>query len=230
MARVARIVVPDVPFHLTQRGNFGSAVFRTDSDRKSYLRIFRYYSRKHRLDIWAYCLMENHVHFVAVPRQKESMARTIHGTHTKYSRHFLEGLGLQGHLWQGRYFSCPLGDAHLWNAVRYVEQNPVRAGLVSVAEEYPWSSARAHCGLKKDDLLSEGLPLVDIIEDWRQWLSTGLESDQLDDLRSHTRTGRPLGNDEFVGEIEGAVGRMVRPRKRGPAPRVKVNQRSSGVS
>ena len=121
---------------------------------------------------------------------------------------------LSGHLWQGRFFSCVLDDEHLWAAVRYVEQNPVRAGLVEKAEDYEGSSAAARCGLKTDGLLSSSFSPEGRIVNWREWL-TGEEALQSQTIRRHTHTGRPCGSTSFVEDLEREFHRSLRPGKRG---------------
>ena len=132
-----------------ERGNRREDVFFGDADRRRYLLLMLEYARAHALEIWAYCLMTNHVHFVAVPREPEALAATFKPVHMRYAQHVNRRLRTTGHLWQGRYHSCPLDEEHLWQAVRYVERNPVRAGLVRRAERYPWSSAAAHVGRRR---------------------------------------------------------------------------------
>ena len=123
-------------------------MFRSDADRRAYLALLQRYQRWHGLELWAYCLMSNHVHFVAVPSKAEALGKAFRDLHTAYAGAWNAAQGLSGHLWQARFFSCPLDDSHLWAAVRYVERNPARAGLVVQAEDYTWSSAAAHCGLR----------------------------------------------------------------------------------
>ena len=141
MPRTARIVIPDVPYHVTQRGNRRQDVFFSIVDRKRYLEWLVKYSRHHRFDILAYCLMTNHVHIVGIPRYATSMARLLHIVNLRHTQSVNQEQGWNGVLWQGRYFSSPLDDVHLWACIRYVEQNPVRMGIVSKAEDYIWSSA-----------------------------------------------------------------------------------------
>ena len=137
MSRVARIVVPGFAHHVTQRGNRRDDVFYTDDDRRAYLRFLRQYAERHGLSIWAYCLMTNHIHLVAVPQREDSLAKALHDAHTVYAMRFNTTTKQSGHVWQGRFYSCPLDESHLWAAVRYVERNPVRAGLVAHAADYP---------------------------------------------------------------------------------------------
>lgn len=189
MSRVARIVVPGFAHHVTQRGNRRADVFETDEDRHAYLRFLTQYADKHGLSVWAYCLMTNHVHLVVVPEREDSLAKALRDAHTVYAMRFNTRTRLSGHVWQGRFYSCPMDETHLWTAVRYVERNPVRAGLVSRAEDYPWSSAPAHCGdcpppcdegaspgLSQpascrsggDPLLSKEFPPPGVVPDWAE--------------------------------------------------------------
>jgi len=172
MPRNARIVAPGFPHHITQRGNYRQKVFENDADRKKYLALIKEYSGKYGLKIWAYCLMVNHVHFIAVPSSADSLSKTLRQANTFYSAYFNRKMEQTGHLWQGRYYSCVLDEPHLVTAVRYVENNPVRAGLVSKAEDYLWSSAAGHVYGVNDPLLSEDLPLLNMITDWREYPTT----------------------------------------------------------
>ena len=124
-----------MPHHVTQRGNRRANVFFEESDPRRYLLLLEDYARKYALEIWAYCLMTNHVHFVAVPTSAESLARSFRDSHQAYASWLNRRLGESGHLWQGRFYSTVLDDAHLWAAVRYVERNPVRAALVAHAAD-----------------------------------------------------------------------------------------------
>ena len=143
MSRIARVVVTGEPHHLIQRGNRRAAVFHSDNERHTYLRLIQEYAALHRLTLWAYCLMTNHIHLIAVPHSEQSIARTLRGLHTVYAMQYNTRYHSTGHLWQGRYKSCPLDEQHTWAAVRFVERNPVRADIVARAEDYPWSSAPA---------------------------------------------------------------------------------------
>ena len=216
MARFPRVVVPGCPHHVLQRGNRKANVFFDDSDRLVYLRLLRNASKSHQVFVWSYTLMDNHVHLIAVPEREVSLARTIKEAHGEYSRYLNTKYGLVGHAWQGRFKSVPMDLHHCWNAIRYVERNPVRAGMVKRAEDYAWSSAAYHCGLRDDLLLSGDCPVVTEIENWPEWLliqdSNGIE----DMIRLHTRTGRPLGSTEFLVGIEARTGRKLLPQKRGP--------------
>ncbi|MCK4623817.1 MAG: transposase, partial [Phycisphaerae bacterium] len=192
MARLARIVVPDIPHHLTQRGNRREDIFFNEADRQKYLLLLKDQCELYRLEVWAYCLMTNHVHLVVVPKTADALGQAMRRMNSQYAAYVNQRQGLCGHLWQGRFFSCPLDERHFWSAVRYVERNPVRAGLVERAEEYPWSSAAAHCGMRKDSLVSGDLEKSDHVGDWQGWLLDEEEAD-VERLRRHTKTGRPCG-------------------------------------
>ena len=221
MSRVARIVVPGFPHHVTQRGNRRTDVFEEDGDREAYLRFIKQYADRHGLAIWAYCLMPNHIHLVAVPEREESLGLALRDAHGVYAMYFNSRTRLSGHVWQGRFHSCPLDESHLWAAVRYIERNPVRAGFVERAEVYPWSSAAAHCGLREDALLAKDFPPQGVIEDWPDWLGQEDDIEAEDRIRRQTHTGRPCGSTAFMDQLESLLHRTVRPQRRGPKPKTK---------
>ena len=137
----------------------------------------------------------------------------------EYSRQRNQAGGVTGHMWANRFFSTALDEPHLWAAIRYVELNPVRAGMVSDATGYEWSSARPHADLTQRELLDPDRPFPGPIGGWRQWLAGGLEDETLDRLRRNTAGGVPTGSEEFVNEIERRLGRSVRLRGRGSRAR-----------
>ena len=214
MARVARIVLPGLPHHVTQRGNRSADVFSCDVDRQVYVSILRECSARRGLEIWAYSLLSNHVHIVAVPLHEKSLSLALRDAHTAYAAYFNRRQGTGGHVWQGRFFSCVMDEAHLWAAVRYVERNAVRAGLVKRAEEYAWSSAPAHCALREDALLSGSFPPEGVVADWSAWLADEdvVSSDR---IRKQTHVGRPCGSADFLDRLESVLGLKVRPGRRG---------------
>lgn len=169
----------------------------------------------HHVYVWAYSLMDNHVHLVQVPEEKNSLSLTIQEAHGEYARYLNSKYNLAGHAWHGRFKSVPMEEWHCWNTIRYVERIPVRAGMVEDAEDYLWSSAATHCGLRDDTLLSGNCPLVGEIKNWSEWLR--VEDDRMYNfIRSQTRLGQPLGSDEFIRSLELKTGRQFFPRKRGP--------------
>ena len=218
MPRLSRTVFAGVPHHITQRGNRREQVFFTDEDRLAYLSLLKDYSEKHQVEILAYCLMTNHIHLVAVPASNDGLQGMLKPLHMRYAQRINHARGWKGHLWQGRYFSSPLDEAYLWAAVRYVERNPVRAGMVSTAEAYPWSSAAAHCGRAQDNLINLdtvwGKQFFEI-ENWSAWLAEGDEAEELQVLRRNADKGLPCGSEGFVEELGWQVGRLLTHRPQG---------------
>ena len=156
MARIARVVAPNMPHHIVQRGNRQMPVFFCDGDYERYRALMSEWCARWAIEVWAYCLMPNHVHLVVVPPSEEALARAIGEAHRRYTCHVNEREGWQGHLWQGRFASYVMDEDYLLTAVRYVELNPVRAGLVESPGDYPWSSAAAHLAGHDDVLVKAG--------------------------------------------------------------------------
>lgn len=215
MPRVARAVAVGLPHHITQRGNYEQPVFDDDGDRRRYLAWAREDCQRYGLEIWAYCLMTNHVHFIGVPEREDTLARALNLLHMRYAQYLNKKRKRSGHLWQCRFFSCALDEAHLFAAVRYVERNPVRAGLAKRPEDYAWSSARAHVMGFKDPLLSRNCPLAQQLTDWSAYLSDGEDAHAIEVVCESTRTGRPAGDAEFIQRIEQQLGRRLAARPRG---------------
>jgi putative transposase len=213
MPRIARVVVPDCAHHVTQRGNRRQRVFFGDRDKALYLQLLTALAKNERLSVLAYCLMDNHVHLVAVPHEARGLVRAIAEAHRKYTTVINAREGWRGYLWQGRFSSFPMDEPHLYRAVRYVERNPVRAGMVISAEEYPWSSARCHVEGTQDPLLSDIEEHLKI-DDWRAFLRESDDEEFLEKIRKHTETGRPFGDDRFLEKLEIMTGRMFLPKKR----------------
>ena len=220
MPRLARIVIPNIPHHVVQRGNRRQTTFFSEHDKAAYLDILKKHLVLNDVQLWAYCLMTNHVHLIVMPAAQESLARGVGGTHQEYTHRINEREGWTGCLWQGRFYSCPLDDPYLFRAIRYVERNPVRAGIVRQAEDYVWSSARAHVFRKRDPILTD-IKLKLRVPDWRTYIQVEI-SDETDELRKHFRTGRPLGETGFTERLEALTGRSIARKKPGPrGPRSK---------
>jgi REP-associated tyrosine transposase len=222
MARFARLVVPGCAHHVTQRGNHRQEVFFCDNDRRTYLAILRDHCQRFGLRVAAWCLMTNHVHLVVIPAQEDSLARALGQTHNEYARWLHVRQRQVGHLWQNRFHSCPLAEDHLWEAIRYIELNPVRAGLVRDAAEWCWSSARAHLEGQEEWCLTDLLWWRErwTAGSWQETLASGLAGAAfIERLREATRTGRPFGSAEFTDELERETGRRLRQQKRGPKPK-----------
>ena len=220
MARMARVVADGVPHHITQRGNNRQETFLQDEDRRFYIDTLRAKSDQHGLAVLGYCLMTNHVHLVVVPRRPMSLARAIGQTHWRYTMRFNKRYSRSGHLWQNRFYSCPLGPTHLVAALAYVDLNPVRAGLVGKAPHYPWSSAVAHAvGADSAGLLAEWeWNELGLTEDWEARLRVEAAGVRDGELRRATYHGLPFGDARFVEEMEARWGRKLRPQKPGPKP------------
>ncbi|MEE8271407.1 MAG: transposase [Alphaproteobacteria bacterium] len=218
MPRLARAVCAGVPHHVTQRGNRRENVFFADADRVAYLGWLREYADRYEVEILAYCLMTNHIHLVVIPATAEALHRALKPLHMRYAQRVNRTRGWTGHLWQGRFFSSALDEDYFWAAVRYVERNPVRAAVVRKAEDYRWSSAAAHCGLRPDPVLTRAPSWrrqFERVGDWAAWLAEGDEPARLDLLRRHAESGLPCGAEPFIAELERMTGRALRPRPRG---------------
>jgi len=195
MARLARIVAVNVPHHVTQRGNARQFILTSDAERLVYLDLLQQYVKLYQLSLLGYCLMSNHVHLVIVPGEAKALATALKQTHGRYASYWNATHESGGHVWQGRFYSCPLDSPHLWIALRYTELNPVRAKLVGEAAAWMWSSAGAHCAAR------EVPSWLDIemwsrrwsAQTWRQYLDSGEGEKDLAEIRRCTHTGRPLG-------------------------------------
>jgi putative transposase len=227
MARIARVVVPGIPHHITQRGNRRQDTFFNKEDYRAYINFLDEWSRRCAVEIWAYCLMPNHVHLIAVPESEDGLRRAIGEAHKRYSNRINFREGWQGHLWQGRFFSNALDEAYLLTTTRYIEMNPVYAGLVKSPERYPWSSAGAHLN-GRDDYLVKVKPLLDLVEDWKIFLLGPIPRKELLSLKRHERNGRPLGDAKFIHCLEVRLGRVIQRKK--PGPKSKRNPELSKVS
>ena len=215
MARIARVVAPGFPHHVIQRGNRRMQTFFNDDDYTAYLRLMREWCGRKGVDIWAYCLMPNHVHFIMVPSNQECLKAAVGEAHRRYTRMINFREGWRGYLWQGRFASYVLDNEYLIAAVRYIEINPVKAGLVQHPEEWQWSSARYHIHGEEDPIINES-PLKKMITgDWKEFLFSALPEQTVAILQKHERTGRPLGDKSFIKSIETIVNRDLLPRKAG---------------
>lgn len=223
MARLARVVVPGIPHHITQRGNRRQDVFFGEEDYEIYLSLMREWCKKAGVEIWAYCLMTNHIHLIAVPKSEEALARGIGEAHRRYTRAINQREGWTGYLWQGRFASYAMDEAHLFEAVRYVERNPVAAGIVRQAWDYRWSSARAHLAAANDSLVKVK-PMLKRVEDWAHYLSGTDDEDSIKGIEAHLRTGRPLGDATFIERLERKLDRPLKPAKRGRKPGAETQQ------
>ena len=218
MARLARIVIPLLPHHVTQRGNRRQDVFLRTQDYRDYRALLAEHTRAEGVEVWAWCLMPNHVHLMLVPPSADALRAALSEAHRRYSRMINIRQEWQGYLWQGRFASCPMDMGHTMAAARYIELNPVRAKLAALPQAWEWSSARAHL-FGTDDGLTNRQALLRHFPDWQGFLNHGLDDSLCEDLRRGERTGRPLGDEEFVKSLEAQTGRVLARRKPGPKPK-----------
>ncbi len=207
-----------MPHHVTQRGIRKQQTFFEPLDYLTYLELARKYRDKAGVSILSYCLMPNHIHMVVVPELEKSLARFFGPLHNQYAVKLNATHGWVGHLWQQRFYSTPMDERHALTAMRYVELNPVRAGLCKTAQQWRWSSAAANLGATADDLVDTSATKA-MVSDWSAYLAEATPAEDQDALRRHTRIGRPLGNEEFIDMLEARAGRPLRRRKTGPAKR-----------
>lgn len=225
MARLSRIVLPGVAHHVTQRGNRRLPVFFGDEDRALYLALLRDGCARAQVRCLAWCLMDNHVNLILLPESGDGLRAALGEAHRRYTRHVNFREGWRGHLFQSRFASYPMDDAHLMAAVRYVENNPVAAGMVGAAEDWPWSSAASHLAGRNSprDPLTDVGALGQHVRNWRAMLRQGLGAGELgpageavaEAIEARLRTGRALADPDWITEQEARTGRAIAPRKPG---------------
>lgn len=212
-----RLIIPGCPHHVTQRGNRKLQAFFSDEDYFAYIKLTAALKEQTNVGIWAYCLMPNHVHLVLVPSDKKGLSKFMQQVHRRYARRINKRQGWQGHLWQERFYSVPMDERHLYAAVRYIELNPVAAELCRTPTEWKWSSIHAHLR-KADDQIVSVDPMLKRVSDWGQYLVEGEDSKAIDNLRRNAKSGRPVGNSQFIDHLERTSGRRIRKKKPGPVP------------
>ena len=215
MARTARIVVPEVPHHVTQRGVRSMSIFNTDRDRITYMTILSKMGKKYGIRICCWCLMENHIHLVAVPETRDSLARAIGIAHHTYTQMFNKTMGLKGHLFGERFYSAPMDWKHCQAVVRYIHRNPVRACLVERVEEYKWSSARYFLRKIYRDPLVNDDRLLNLTKNWDDVFASGMDIEELNQVRKTTLSGRPFGDESFITRVEELTGCDLSIKKQG---------------
>ncbi|GAB6052914.1 transposase [Magnetospira thiophila] len=220
MARIARVVAPGRPHLVIQRGNRQQPTFFSDDDFGLYKTLVGEFCAKAGVAIWAYSLMPNHVNLLLVPDSETGLQAALGEAHRRYTRHINTRENWRGYLWQGRFASFPLDDPYVDIATRYVELNPVRARLVKKPKDWVWSSARAHLKDKLDGFVDPA-PLRQRFGAWKPFLNGPLEEADLELLRAHERTGRPLGDSAFVTRLESQLGRSLKKNKPGPKPKAR---------
>jgi putative transposase len=217
MARLACVVVADHPHHVTQRGNGRARTFFEDRDYALYRDLLAENCRAADVDVWTWCLMPNHVHLILVPSDPDGLRRALARVHRAYAGIIQARRKRSGHFWQGRFGAVAMDEQHLAAALRYVALNPVRARLVERAQDWRWSSTRAHLRGKADGITALK-PIRDRFPDLADLLATETEADIVGRLRAAETIGRPLGDDRFLTRLERLTGRTLKPGKRGPKP------------
>jgi len=220
MPRPRRCVLPGAPCHITQRGVDRRETFGSDTDRETYLGLLQQNLDDSGVAILGWCLMTNHIHLIALPLREDSLSMLLRRVQGRYAQYYNACSGRIGHLWQNRFLACVLAPDHLWSALAYVERNPVRAGMVERARDYPWSSAVAHItGRDPRGLLDMDWWRREAHADWENVLDAApRQSDEA--LRAATYAGRPFGSDEFLREMAEQFDRhwtRGRPKKKPPA-------------
>ncbi len=219
MPRIARVVVPQYPHHITQRGTNRSEIFIDTDDHLYFLTLLDKWTKKTQSELWAYCLMNNHFHLLIAPGSSEGLGRCLHGVTFLYAQHFNTKYNRSGRLWQNRYFSCPVDkDEYLWAVVKYIEMNPVRAQIVKNPEEWRWSSAQEHIHGRTDNTITLHKWLRD--EEREEYAKIILEATLQENIRKATSTGRPFGGTKFLDKLEVMLHRNLKPQQ-GGRPRKK---------
>jgi putative transposase len=210
MPRAARIVIPGVAHHVTQRGNRQQAIFFSDDDYSAYLNILRIALGRHGTRCLAWCLMPNHVHLMLVPQTADGLRATLASTHTTYAQRINQQQAVSGHLFQGRFASYAMDNPHMMAAARYIENNPVKAGMVKSAADWRWSSARAHIE-RLDDGLTDIATLGQHLPNWAAMLKGGLEA--AEQVEGALLTGKPLAAADWLDRhgLVAAIRRRGRP-------------------
>jgi putative transposase len=226
MARLPRLVLPGIPYHVTQRGNRRQPTFFEDADYSLYRDLLAQSAERAGAEVWCYCLMPNHVHVVIVPSDADGLRRTFADTHRRYTGFINARHRWTGHLWQGRFGAVAMDEAHLMAAVRYVTLNPVRAKLAQRAADWRWSSAAAHQA-GADDGLVKVAPILERYGDFATFLGeeTAADDPSWRALRMAETSGRPLGSEAWLEALEARSGRVLKAQKRGPKakPQTKIS-------
>jgi putative transposase len=217
MARLARVVIPGHPHHVTQRGNGGARTFFGDDDYALYRDLLAAHCRAAAVEVWAWCLMPNHVHLILVPTDRDGLRRALARVHRAYAGIIQARRKRSGHFWQGRFGAVAMDEDYLAAALRYVALNPVRARLVGRAQDWRWSSTRAHLR-GRDDGLTALQPVKDRFPRFADLLATEAAPEAFERLRAAESIGRPLGSDRFLARLERRTGRTLKPARRGPKP------------
>lgn len=215
MPRTARLVAVNYPHHITQRSNYQQTIFENRQDYFTYLKLFEEYRKKHELDVLAYCLMPNHIHFITIPRNDYSLAKTYSCCNMRYSQHFNKKKDIKGLLWHSRFYSCILDERHLYAAIKYVENNPVASKLTARPQDWEFSSASQHLYDVKGYITLFDVNQLLNIKNWQEYLRKKNDGRLISSIESNTFTGRPAGNFGFIKKLEHKFNIRLRPMPKG---------------
>jgi len=229
MARLARIVAPGVPHHVTQRGNGRARTFFGEADYRLYRDLLAENSAAANVEVWGWVLMPNHVHLILVPADEDGLRRALAPTHRYYAGHIHAREQRTGHFWQGRFGCVAMDDDHLAAALVYVAMNPVRARLAARARDWTWSSARVHLGLAASDGLTTADRGLERVPDLAARIAAGEDLAKSERLRKAELIGRPVGSDAFIAALERESGRRLRRGRPGPKPKTDGSERELGA-
>lgn len=216
MPRLLRSVAVGLPHHVVHRGNNKTNIFFDDEDRVRYFGLLKKYTKKWESSILAYCLMTNHVHLLTRPNQESSLFKMMQGVSQCYAQYINQKYKRTGRLWESRFYSSIVGEErYLWGVVRYIEQNPVRANIVKQAQDYQFSSAKAHLEGKQDDLIGE-----ELFDEWQRkeyakLLEEDISKERIERIRSAVKAGRPFGSEAFLQKMEETMDRRFMPKSPG---------------
>jgi len=218
MARLARVVVPGLPHHVTQRGNDRARTFFSDADYGLYRELLAEHCAAANVAVWGWVLMPNHVHLILVPQDEDGLRRALAPLHRRYVGHIHAREKRTGHFWQGGFGCFAMDDDHLAAALTYVAMNPVRARLADKATDWRWSSVHAHLGRTGNDGVTNVAAVLERVPDLAARIEAGDDAVKSERLRKAETIGRPLGSAAFIAALERDSGRRLAPAKRGPKP------------
>lgn len=218
MARQARIVIPNTPHHIMQRGINGAPVFFKKEHFQSYLTLLEEHFQKSDIDLLGYCLLPNQIHLIVLPQEEKTLARIIGEIHRLYTKRVNEEQNREGPLFQNRFFSYACDEQNSLRAARFVETLPITAKITDSPEKYLWSSAKYRIKMLDHPILKP-FRSFHSLHNWKDYLDRPMDPVELKSIQTHLQTGRPRGSDIFLDNIEEKIGRPVRPQKRGRKPK-----------
>jgi putative transposase len=217
MARLARVVIPGLPHHVTQRGNGRAQTFFSDQDYALYRDLLAASCRSAGVEVWAWVLMPNHVHMILLPSDADGLRRALAPVHRRYAGHVHARERRTGHFWQGRFGAVAMDEDHLRAALAYIALNPVRARLTRRPEDWPWSSVHAHLSGRGDGLTAVA-PVLQRYPRFADLIERAPDEAAFARLRRAEAIGRPAGDERFLAELEARTARTLKPAKPGPKP------------